>query len=229
MLFRVILISFLFLLNLPLISDDCSTALNFRDKPLSLKGGWLFLRGDNQGWKDPNLQDAGWGRKSLPDYGKDKNSPIYGFHWYRCHIFFSDNSNIPGGLGVYLGKLRDADEVYFNGTLIGSTGKVTPPQSIDFEKKRIYSIPDRLVVPGKNVLAIRIFSTTKNFGITTSPFIGEEEKLYDKIIKEESFPIVAGFVFILMGIFFIFSSLVKSKNHSNLLFSLFSIFLGVYT
>lgn len=224
---KLFLIS-LFLLLTSVSAEDCSTALYLSDQPVSLKGGWLFLRGDNPEWKRPELDDSGWQRKSLPDQGKDKSAQSYGYYWYRCHIFLQEGDT-PYSLGINLGNLRDIDEVYFNGNLIGNNGSMIPRIEVDTEKIRIYSIPDNYVVPGKNVIAVRIYSTTTNFGIRSIPLIGMEEKLLASQTRAESFSIIAGFVFILMGIFFIFSSIVKSNNQSNLFFSLFSIFLGLYT
>lgn len=60
---------------------------------------------------------------------------------------FIKETNLP--LAINFGKLRDVDEVYFNGINIGSTGRVSPVLQADIEKDRIYSISSRLVQPGK--------------------------------------------------------------------------------
>jgi signal transduction histidine kinase len=212
-----------------LLAYDCSSSEPFTyDVPVSLKGGWYFIKGDNPGWKELDLEEVGWLKKTMPDYTKDPEKRAFGFYWYRCHIIFS-SENLPKSLAVNLGKIRDAEEVYWNGVLIGATGKFIPSVEVDIEKDRIYSIPDYLLREGKNVLAIRTYASSRYYGLKNIPEIGNELSIIEKNIKSYVFPVVSGFVFILMGFFFIIGSIVSSKNQSNFFFSLFSIFLGFYT
>jgi signal transduction histidine kinase len=225
---RILVLLLSFLSASFLAAEDCATQFTNFDKSISLKGGWHYMKGDNPDWKEVDTEDSGWMRKSLPDYTKDKEKRAFGFYWYRCHIFFSEG-NVPKSLGIKLGKLRDADEVYWNGIQIGSTGKFVPTVEIDIEKDRIYSIPDNLLRAGKNVLSVRIYASTRYYGIRNPPEIGKEWDVIERNVRIQVLPIVSGFIFILMGIFFIVGSIVRSQNQSNLLFSLFSIFLGFYT
>ncbi|MCX8000728.1 MAG: hypothetical protein N3A69_17570 [Leptospiraceae bacterium] len=227
MIFKVLLfIFFINLSNQSIFSEDCNTSIFDLNKPIALKGGWFFTRGDNIEWKETEIDDSRWIRKGLPDYTKEQERRPFGFYWYRCPIFLPEE--LPKTLGVSLGKIRDSDEVYWNGTLIGKTGNFLPNLEVDTEKERLYSIPDSLLKSGKNVLAIRAYSTTRFYGLTSIPFIGNEAELFWKIIRSHIFPILSGFVFIGMGIFFIIGSLVRSNNQSNLFFSLFSMLLGTY-
>ena len=213
-------------------ADDCNRLISSFDEPTSLKSGWVFLKGDNPEWKNPDMEDSGWTKKTLPDSGKDPNPDILvtGYHWYRCHLILPDNIKETSiSLAINFGKIRDVDEVYFNGTKIGSTGKVSPSLQADLEKDRIYSISARLLEPGKNVIAIRIYSSTDSYGISSVPVIGNEFTIFLRNTRKEIFNIISGFVFIAMGLFFILGSLVKSTNKSNLYFSFFSIVLGLYT
>ncbi|HMW04114.1 MAG TPA: ATP-binding protein [Leptospiraceae bacterium] len=211
---------------------DCEKLLNSFDEPVNLKAGWVFMKGDNPEWKNSDMEDSTWAKKTLPDSGYDPNPDVMvtGYHWYRCHILLPENikeSSI--SLAVNLGKIRDVDEVFFNGARIGATGKVTPVLQADLEKDRIYSISSRLLEPGKNVLAVRIYTSTDYFGIDSVPILGNEFALQRKNTRKEIFNIISGFVFIAMGLFFIIGSVVRSTNKSNLFFSLFSIILGMYT
>ncbi len=213
-------------------ADDCNRLLNSFDEPIPLKSGWVFLKGDNPEWKSPEMEDSSWAKKTLPDSGYDPNPEVTvtGYHWYRCHLVFPDNIKEASiSLAINFGKIRDVDEVFFNGIKIGSTGKVSPVLQADLEKDRIYSISSRLLQPGKNVLAVRIYTSTDYFGLDNVPIIGNEFTLSWKNTRKEIFNIIFGFVFIAMGLFFILGSLVRSTNKSNLFFSLFSITLGMYT
>ena len=229
---RVYLFSLIFLLcsalTIPIFSEDCGTLINPLDKIISLKGGWLFQKGDNQEWRELVYFDSSWIKKNFPERMKDKTTKVIGYHWYRCHILLPENQNGYSSIAINLGKLRDADEVYFNGKLIGSTGKFSP-LSPDTDKYRIYSIPDSLFQEGDNVIAVRLYSSTNYLGISMIPEIGPEVTVMEKFIKSQMSMIIPGAVFIVMGLFFIVGSFVKSTNKSNLYFSLFSILLGYYT
>lgn len=233
MLFKYLILFFTFIIAVtPSYANDCNRLISSFDEPASLKSDWLFLKGDNPEWKNAELDDVGWQKKTLPDSGKISNPDVLvtGYHWYRCHLILADNIKETSiSLAINLGKIRDVDEVYFNGTKIGSTGKVSPFLQADLEKDRIYSISSRLLQPGKNVIAIRIYTSTDSYGIASIPIIGDEFTIFLRNTRGEIFNIISGFVFIAMGLFFILGSLVKSTNKSNLFFSFFSIILGLYT
>jgi signal transduction histidine kinase len=209
-------------------AEDCGSLINPTDKTLSLKGGWLFQKGDNPEWKDLVYFDSNWIKKTFPERLKDKTAKVIGYHWYRCHINLPENPEGYSSIAINLGKLRDADEVYFNGRIIGSTGKFSP-LSPDTDKYRIYSIPDSYFQEGDNVIAIRLFSSTNYLGISMTPEIGPELSIMERYTKSQLYLIIPGAVFIVMGLFFIVGSFVRSNNKSNLYFSIFSILLGYYT
>ncbi len=226
--FKNILLILSIIFSASIFSEDCGTTIDPEDTVKSLKGAWLFQKGDNPEWRDLVYFDSGWMRKSFPERAKDKTAKVIGYHWYRCHILLPDKAEGYSSLAINLGKLRDADEVYFNGTLIGSTGKFSP-LSPDTDKYRIYSIPDSIIKEGDNVIAVRLFSSTNYLGISMVPEIGPELKVMERYAKSQLFMVISGAVFIVMGLFFIVGSFVRSNNKSNLFFSIFSILLGYYT
>ena len=225
---RIYLFIIFLFFSISVFSEDCGTTIDPIDSVKSLKGGWLFQKGDNPEWKDLVYFDSGWMRKSFPERAKDKTAKIIGYHWYRCHVILPENQEGYTSMAINLGKLRDADEVYFNGILIGSTGKFSP-LSPDTDKYRTYSIPDSIIKEGDNVIAVRLFSSTNYLGISMVPEIGPELKVMERYAKSQLFMVITGAVFIVMGLFFVVGSIVRSNNKSNLYFSIFSILLGYYT
>ncbi|MBP9162907.1 MAG: histidine kinase, partial [Leptospiraceae bacterium] len=196
-------------------ADDCDRMLNSFDEPIPLKSGWVFMKGDNPEWKSPDMEDASWAKKTLPDSGYDQNPEVTvtGYHWYRCRLLLPENIKEASiSLAINFGKIRDVDEVFFNGIKIGSTGKVSPVLQADLEKDRIYSISSKLLQPGKNLLAVRIYTSTDYYGLDNVPVIGNEFTLSWKNARKEIFNIISGFVFIAMGLFFILGSLARSTN-----------------
>ncbi|MBE7412869.1 MAG: sensor histidine kinase [Leptospiraceae bacterium] len=223
---------FLFILYIPdnLLSEDCNSVIGSFDNKISLTSGWMYRRGDNPDWKDPLMDDSLWTKKNLPDYGKDKSVKIIGYHWYRCKFYIPENLkewNEP--LSISLGEVRDVDEVYFNGNLIGSTGQTVPTLSVDLHKFRVYTIPKKFFINGSNLIAIRIYSSTNTSGFIIPPAINNQLEITKSVARKNIFGIMSGYVFLMMGIFFIMASIVKSTNRGNLFFSLFSIALGFYT
>ena len=76
------------------------------------------------------------------------------------------NQKTVNGLGIYINQIRDSDEVYINGQLIGATGQFLP----DFRKATIYSrlypIPDGLLKPNQNnLISIIVYNNARPGGI----------------------------------------------------------------
>jgi len=72
---------------------------------------------------------------------------------YRKKIVMPE-SMVGKDLTIHLSTIDDFDQVYFNGQLIGSTDERVPE---NWGFRRTYTIPGRLVKPGENVIAIRVF------------------------------------------------------------------------
>jgi sialate O-acetylesterase len=106
-----------------------------------LREAWASPALDDDGWTPVDLFDAGWGRSE----GRPRN----GSHWFRREI------NVPPSMTgrdamLYLGRIADADFVYLNGELVGSTGYQYPPRN--------YPLKAGSLKPGRNLLAIRLIS-----------------------------------------------------------------------
>lgn len=160
---------------------------------------------------------------TLPkDPWKLKNSSIY---WLKTKV----NCQIEDrDLALSLGSIKDADEVYWNGIQIGSTGRIGTNAKIDFQRKRLYSIPNEIIKDGENQIAIRIFTITEDRSILEPFLIGKEKSLRVVFWKEQIFPILSGFIFIFMGSYFLIGAIVKDRIFESVFFSGFSIFMGLY-
>ena len=99
-------------------------------------------------WFDPSFVPGDWQKFWLPGYWDDQGvSGLHGIVWFRKVI------SLPGSFAVkpsklYLGRIVDADDVYVNGVLSGSTTYQYPP--------RRYTLPPGLLKPGKNVITVRV-------------------------------------------------------------------------
>ncbi|MDR2810465.1 MAG: sialate O-acetylesterase [Tannerellaceae bacterium] len=113
--------------------------LNEQDK--GQKEGWASPDYDDNAWTTVDLFDTGWGRKGF--------RPRNGVHWFRKEI------NVPAGMEnqdamLYMGRIVDADYVYLNGQLAGTTGYQYPPRN--------YHLKAGMLKEGRNQIAVRLIS-----------------------------------------------------------------------
>jgi signal transduction histidine kinase len=225
----IVLFIILMGLSSEIYSESCGLFISSWDKPISLTENWQFRKGDNLDWRDEVVEESFWVRRSVPDYGISKTENLTGYHWYRCSFVLPENFTVPvEPIAIELGRIRDIDEFYLNGTLIDQTGNVLPKMEVDFHKVRIYSLPTHLLKPGLNIFALRIFAATNLNGLKEAPVIFKEKDLRDALFISEVFPMVCGYVFIFMGLYFLVGSIVRGRTGENFFFALFSIFIGYY-
>ncbi|GAO42646.1 hypothetical protein FPE01S_01_16610 [Flavihumibacter petaseus NBRC 106054] len=102
----------------------------------------------SQPWFMPSIADSGWASIQVPGFWEDLGIPATdGVIWFRKDLMLpQEQADLPAKL--YLGRIVDADEVWVNGTLVGSTGYQYPP--------RRYTIPAGLLQSGTNSICVRI-------------------------------------------------------------------------
>ena len=99
-------------------------------------------------WAMPATDTASWSSVNLPEY----NFEDLGVVWFRYAV------DVPADwagkeLKLSLGAIDDLDETFFNGKMVGKT---TLKDAEYWAKKRVYTIPGKLVKAGKNTIAIRV-------------------------------------------------------------------------
>jgi sialate O-acetylesterase len=110
-------------------------------------------------WFDSTYTPKGWRNINIPGYWEDQGiKDLNGVVWYRKEI------DIPVSMTgkpakVFLGRIVDADELYINGKLIGSTGYQYP--------QRRYKVGADVLQPGKNIFVIRVTNTGGKGGFVT--------------------------------------------------------------
>lgn len=125
--------------------------------PVSLEGIWKFHPGDDPRWAATDYSDSAWSVIKVPALWEEEGYPdLEGFAWYRRTVKLP--ANVTGKtMLLTLGAISKADEVYFNGQLIGRTGSFQPQFKADTYALRRYLIPSALVkAGGDNILAVRV-------------------------------------------------------------------------
>lgn len=103
--------------------------------------------GLDQHWENFDLNDSDWKTMNIPGSWEDKEGSFEGSVWFRKEINLTKNQ---AGKAAFLnlGRIKDADVTYINGTKVGNVTYEYPP--------RWYDIPAGILKEGKNVIAVRI-------------------------------------------------------------------------
>ena len=110
-----------------------------------------FRVGDDLRWAAPDVDDTDWERRSLLDT-PDTTAVL----WGRFDLQLDGTLEAPG----LLVAAAAAREVYWDGVLLGRTGRVGTDRESEVAGplEAVFSIPDSLATPGDHVVAMR-FST----------------------------------------------------------------------
>ncbi len=136
------------------------------EKVVEFRGIWKFAIGDDISWKSPDYDDSDWERIRVPSSWENEGFHGYnGYAWYRRS--FEINPDLENmNLYLHLGYVDDADEVYINGKLVGSTGTLPPNFSTAYNMFRKYVIPaSYLNFNSENIIAVRVYDEMLEGGI----------------------------------------------------------------
>lgn len=107
-------------------------------------------------WFDPAFDFSKWKNMEIPGYWAQTDlGAINGVVWFRKNITLpAATAGRPGFLN--LGRIVDADSVFINGILVGTTGYQYPP--------RWYTVPENILKPGLNSLVVRVINSSGKGG-----------------------------------------------------------------
>lgn len=105
---------------------------------------------DSKNWHTPGYDDSDWSKIAAPANSFPAGTD--GVGWYRYSVVLPAEWT-GRELTLSLGAIDDADETFFNGTRVGSTGSDVPSH---WQAARSYTVPGTLVKAGRNVIAIRV-------------------------------------------------------------------------
>ncbi|MGD0629709.1 MAG: SpoIIE family protein phosphatase [Terracidiphilus sp.] len=106
----------------------------------SLDGLWRFHTGDDPAWASPSFDDSQWQLlRSDEDWSSQGYNGYGGLAWYRFQV------TVPSGLddvSLMLPTIRTCYEVYADGQLIGTYGKM-PPNQLGYNGggPQVYKLP----------------------------------------------------------------------------------------
>jgi len=123
----------------------------------SLDGLWRFHTGDDPAWADPIFDDSHWPLlRSDKDWDSQGYKGYSGLAWYRFQVVVPTELD---NVSLYLPPIGTCYEVYADGKLIGTYGKM-PPNKMPFSGgsySQVYTLQDKKHLGKKIEIALRVW------------------------------------------------------------------------
>jgi hypothetical protein len=149
---------------------------------MSLDGPWQFQTGDDMAWANPGFDDSHWEQIDISRPWGDQGHWAYaGYAWYRRQIEFKTEPDGAVVVSLFVPDAGCAYEVFWNGRLIGRTGRKFPlPPEVDDMPPALFQLGGE----ERGVLAFRVLTrlqdTTTNgdeLGLINVPRLGNGEAI----------------------------------------------------
>jgi diguanylate cyclase (GGDEF)-like protein len=219
----------------PLVTEE-DLGLGF-----SLHGRWRFQLGDDASWSSPALDDTGWDTRRVPDRWALGGYPsVEQFAWYRLSIelesgdagLWEDREQ----LGIRIGKVMSAYELYAGGKLLGGRGKLPPLSEPEYDREYIYPLPTSAIAKdGTVVIALRVWGGEGGIPARwgSGPFDGEFKignyagLVVDGVLSQLP-QVLACLFFVGFGLYHIYLYRRNPQLSSFLWFGLMAVNIGIY-
>ena len=185
-----------------------------------LDGPWKLQFGDDPAWAAPGWDDAAWPVTGVPGAWEAVAPGRDGFAWYRRSVVVPERW-AAGPVGVRLGSVGDAYELYWDGVRLGGGGAF-PPHFVESVAPSLFLVPNELLAahPGRrHVLAVRVYNAYAFGGLLGGVRVGR----YDVLATE---PRPGGMVlggmlafFLAIGAYHLAFFLRRRAARENLLFA----------
>ncbi|MEM8499871.1 MAG: ATP-binding protein [Pseudomonadota bacterium] len=216
-------------------------AISSLDQPASIAGTWKFQTGDRSEWANPELDDSGWTTLPVPSAGPEGHEDYAGIAWYRVTLQLDiDNQRVReqlGALGLTLGYIMSAYELYVGGQKVGAVGALPPNAEMVYDQIKTFAIPRSAVdEQGRIRLALRVWRYEKlgknwEMGPYDGPFLlGNIGDLRVDQLERSIFPnLILSVIYLVIGIYHILIARQKPELQEFLWFGLLAIALAAYS
>ena len=155
--------------------------IHFDGGAATLEGQWQFHLGDNPAWASPAFDDSTWEQLTADKpWGMQGHANQDGFAWYRLRVTLAHGQS-PDRLAILIPAVEDVYELYWNGQLVGTYGKL-PPHPVWFVESAPHSFG--LGPAQSGVLALRVwkapfvsFDDGQQGGFYAPPLIGSPQSI----------------------------------------------------
>ena len=180
------------------------------DGSVALSGGWRFAIGDDPGWAARDLDDRGWEERRVPSGWGRRHGAEAPFAWFRRTVDLDDELRAAaarGMLGVTVGKVDSAYDVYAGGLHLGGVGGLPPRARVEYDRHRTYRVPPEAIdAGGRLVLAVRAWNSpvtnAHEPALVEGPFlVGPIDALARRELLSELPELVLAALFLVTGIY----------------------------
>ncbi len=210
-------------------APDTSAGVVHVDRvPWSLAGTWELALGDPLTGVD-GLDTLRFEPVRVPGAWQDSGIPGHGVGWYRT-LFELDPSVSGLTLALAIEQIRDADEVYLDGQLVGRTGGFPPRYEKATLIDRVYELPTHVTTrPGPHLLAIRVYNPgPRAGGLTGEPFLDTVASAFWKRTGREAPRALLAAAIGCLGLFSLFFYLRAREQVDFLYYFLYTTGIAVY-
>lgn len=185
--------------------------------PGSLAGTWEFALDDTPLGPE-GLAGLTWRPLEVPGSWQAQGVSGHGTAWYRVRFELDPGLSGPP-LAFVCRQIRDADEVYLDGQLVGRTGSLPPAYDKGTLVWRVYELPATLTArPGPHTLAVRVHNPgPRAGGILGEPTLDTVSAAFLKRMRAEAPRALLGAAFASLGLFSLFL-FVRDREQRDFLF-----------
>ena len=193
-----------------------------------LTGTWKFRPGDDATWAATDLDDSDWAEIQVPGSWGMQGYEDVDTAWYRLTVELSP-AEASAHLGLRLGDVFSAYELYVDGELLGGVGQLPPEPRMEWSRHATYSIPPPSAqVDRRLVLALRVWRTPVAGrglgGILAEPVeLGSLETLAFRASAAELHLMVLAVLFAAVGVYHLHLYSRRRALTSYLWFGLFAL------
>lgn len=159
---------------------------------IELDDGWRFHVGDDSAFAEPEFDDRAWKTRGISEPWADGGYPEAGqMAWYRLKVELPSDAT-PTQWGIRAVAVRNAYEIYVDGEHLGGVGSLPPAASINYDRQRVFVVPEELAGDGSVVVALRVWggsdgavASTDGGPRTTGILLGDYTRLVQGMDAEQ--------------------------------------------
>jgi signal transduction histidine kinase/ActR/RegA family two-component response regulator len=222
--------------------SNTDLAVTSLERPVSLAVAWRQRAGDDPRWAQGDYDDSSWTAAQVPmGWGRHGGTRVP-YAWYRLTVQVGPQGLGPTPeerarlrLGLAIGKVDSAYEVFAGGERLGGVGAFPPAARIDYDRHAIYSVPTSAIEPsGRLVIALRAWKADATSPSAPAPVegafrLGPIEALTRDALLAEVPALVLALLFAAAGLYHLQLFRRQPELREYLWFGLVAIGAGLYT
>lgn len=202
------------------------------DDVIYLNSGWMFVLDDKMSNRNWTIEQSKWYPISPTDpwqFKLPEASNRYENSWYSLP-FKMDEINEIDSFGLSLPFGYDAFQIYLNGIFIYESASFENNVNggVHGSKPMLISLPMNLIKEDINHLNLRVSSFSGVGGFAGPLYMGSYFKLQKRWVRILIKDIAIGFISLFLFAFFLIRYFFRKKDQYNLVFSIFSLSVGLF-